>query len=205
MYNIYVGIDLSKNSTGIYIEVDDYTYNKIDECFYIIKPGKLTKKEKQAELDNIKTFNYILYDKLEQNEINYKNEYNKTINFLSITNIIKELLFKYNNKYQNNNIYICLEGISYGSSIRTKSVFDLAGLNYMVRTMILQLNLNTFLYIGAPKEIKKFTTGNGNANKQLMLSKFNETFPNIKLPKTDDICDAYFMAIYIKNIKNNEK
>ena len=60
MIDIYVGIDPSINSSGVTCLA--YEDGKlIREMFYIIKPDKLTKKESQAEDDNIKRFMYVLY------------------------------------------------------------------------------------------------------------------------------------------------
>ena len=100
-----------------------------------------------------------------------------------------------------NKIYICQEGISYGSRTRTKSIFDLAGLNFMIRSMVIEMSKglkDVKLIVGTPGEIKKFATGNGNANKELILSCFKAIYPELDLPKLDDIADAYFMGMFAK-------
>ena len=192
MNSIYVGIDPSINSTGICIK-----YKDIIE-FYIIKGGMhLTKKEINAS-DSLSNFNYICYDKLAANNDNHINEYNKTKNFISIIEIIKDILHKKilcDNSLNINNIYIVMEGISYGSASRTKAIFDLAGLNYIIRYALTKYGYN--IIICTPSEIKKFATGNGNCKKDIIENIFLTVFPEYKiLPKIDDIADAYMMMLY---------
>ena len=63
--NIFVGIDPSINSTGVCVLETDDDNNQINCNFYIVKNGKLTKKESEAESNNCKIFQYVLYDKLD--------------------------------------------------------------------------------------------------------------------------------------------
>ena len=209
MNNIYVGIDPSINSSGIYVRVENYEGELLEEKFYIIKGDKLSKKEDAAELKNLAVFAYVIYDKENTTTgTNIENECNKTINFMSIVAAIKEIILTTDFKYgRMNNIYVCQEGISYGSRIRTKSIFDLAGLNFMIRSMIIKLGKGlkpVKLIVGTPGEIKKFATGNGNANKDLILSCFKIIYPELDLPKLDDVADAYFMGMFAKKVANEE-
>ncbi len=203
MNNIYVGIDPSINSSGVYVRVESSNGELLEEKFYIIKGDKLTKKEDAAELKNLAVFSYVIYDK--QNTTtgtNIENERNKALNFMFIVTAIKEIIGTTDYKYgRMNKIYICQEGISYGSRTRTKSIFDLAGLNFMIRSMVIEMGKgfkHVKLIVGTPGEIKKFATGNGNANKELILSCFKAIYPNLDLPKLDDIADAYFMGMFAK-------
>lgn len=203
--NIFVGIDPSINSTGVCILETDDNNKQVNCKFYIIKNGKLTKKESKAEDDNAKMFQYILYDKLDTSTKNiedYKTlEWNKTQNMINVCKCIKDIVFKYIANYNGVlNLYVCQEGISYGSTIKTKSVFDLAGLNYLLRNTFINYSLCNYFVIAAPSEIKKFATGKGNANKEMMINMFSCIFPNLQLPKVDDICDAYFMANYASKL-----
>ena len=117
-----------------------------------------------------------------------------------INNIIKEFT-----KDNCEHIYIVIEGISYGSSIRTKSVFDLAGLNYLVREIFFNKD-KIDITIATPSEIKKFASGNGNCNKDVMINLFSITNPQFSIvPKVDDICDAWFMANYAYYIKQKKQ
>lgn len=205
MNNIYVGIDPSINSSGIYVRVESSIGELLEEKFYIIKGDKLSKKEDAAELKNLAVFSYVIYDKQNTtNGTNIENERNKTINFISIVENIKKIIATTDFRYgKMNKIYVCQEGISYGSRIRTKSIFDLAGLNFMIRSMVIEMSKGfkpVELIVGTPGEIKKFATGNGNVNKDLILSCFKMIYPGLDLPKLDDIADAYFMGMFAKKV-----
>ena len=208
--NIYVGIDPSINSTGMCMQFySDEGVKICDDKFFIVKGGKLTKKEKQAEADNIDVFRYILYDKVETktSDDNHEFEYIKTTNFIKIVNCVFEELVRAINSASEPvlNIWICQEGISYGSTIKTKSVFDLAGLNYMLRMKFMTSGHDNIKYIIAtPGEMKKFATGAGNANKELIINVFQSIYPELNLPKIDDIADAYFMASYSRHLFEKE-
>lgn len=205
MNNIYVGIDPSINSSGVYVRVESSIGELLEEKFYIIKGDKLSKKEDAAELKNLAVFSYVIYDKQNTTSgTNIENERNKAINFISIVENIKKIIATTDFRYgKMNKIYVCQEGISYGSRIRTKSIFDLAGLNFMIRSMVIEMGKGfkpVELIVGTPGEIKKFATGNGNANKDLILSCFKMIYPELDLPKLDDIADAYFMGMFAKKV-----
>lgn len=210
---IFVGIDPSLNSTGICMQF--YEGDKfIKNMYYIVKPNKLTKKEKAAQ-DNLINFDYALYEKIDLDmykDNNLFSEYWKTVNMISIVKKIKECIYdniqgrkQYNNAnfIMNNNykLYIVQEGISYGSSIRTKSIFDLAGLNYMIRNEFIEKE-NSLFFIAPPTHIKKFATGIGNCKKELVISLFKSVEPELDkwLPKVDDIADAYYMSQYARHL-----
>ena len=163
MNNIYVGIDPSINSSGVYVRVESSIGELLEEKFYIIKGDKLSKKEDAAELKNLAVFSYVIYDK--QNTTtgtNIENERNKAINFMSIVDAIKEIIETTDYRYNRmNKIYVCQEGISYGSRIRTKSIFDLAGLNFLIRSMIIKMGKGcnpVELIVVTPGEINNFAT-----------------------------------------------
>lgn len=205
---IFVGIDPSLNSTGLCLQF--YEDNKmVKDIFYIIKPNKLTKREQTAQ-DTLINFDYVLYNKIDLNMYKDNNlfyEYWKTVNMISIVKKIKECIYDNIQGRKQYKLYIVQEGISYGSSARTKSVFDLAGLNYMIRNEFIEKE-NISFFIAPPTHIKKFATGIGNCKKELIIELFKSIEPNLaeKLPKVDDIADAYYMSkfarqIYIDNNK----
>lgn len=205
---IFVGIDPSLNSTGLCLQF--YEDNKmVKDIFYIIKPNKLTKRE-QAAQDTLINFDYVLYNKIDLNMYKDNNlfyEYWKTVNMISIVKKIKECIYDNIQGIKQYKLYIVQEGISYGSSARTKSVFDLAGLNYMIRNEFIEKE-NISFFIAPPTHIKKFATGIGNCKKELIIELFKSVEPKLaeKLPKVDDIADAYYMSkfarqIYIDNNK----
>ena len=206
---LYVGIDPSINSTGITIA--RYENNVEAEIkFYIIKNGKLTKRESAAN-DSIDNFEYIIYNKIDLTQFkddNHVFEYYKTKNMMEVVNTIYDLILNEVKKYSAI-VNVVIEGISYGSSIRTKSIFDLAGLNYMIRYKLITSDIQHLnLSIATPSNIKKYATGKGNANKESIMTIFKYIFPEMQnIPKLDDIADSYFMAMFSRDIecKNTEK
>ena len=197
--NVFIGIDPSINSTGMAIRTDT------GYCrFFIIKGDKLTKKEKNAQLDNSEIFEYCLYQKENVKDTNnaHERELAKAHNLSTIAdtiyNIIEELLQQFRKTSSIDSVTICMEGISYGS-IHSAAVMDLAGLNYLIRDRLHHHTVVGTLLVTPPAEIKRFYTGSGNANKQLMISTFKGSFPDFELPKLDDICDSEAMAKYARN------
>lgn len=206
---LYVGIDPSINSTGITIARYENDV-EVEIKFYIIKNGKLTKRESAAN-DSIDNFEYIIYNKIDLTQFkddNHVFEYYKTKNMVEVVNTIYDLILNEVKKYTSV-VNVVIEGISYGSSIRTKSIFDLAGLNYMIRYKLITSDIQHLnLTIATPSNIKKYATGKGNANKESIMTIFKYIFPEMQnIPKLDDIADSYFMAMFSRDIecKNTEK
>ena len=209
----FIGIDPSINSTGICIQKYDVE-NKISEEFIILKPGDknkneskwLTKKEKQAE-EQIFNFQYCFYPKMDLSvykDMNHFSEYWKSYNMCMCAKTIKDIIKEWT-KDNPTNIYIVMEGISYGSVNRTKAIFDLAGLNYLVREKFINTEIFS-LIIATPSEIKKFASGNGNCNKDIMVGLFKMSHQELSvIPKIDDISDAWFMSNYAKYLYEHEK
>ena len=197
--NVFIGIDPSINSTGMTIRTDTGFCR-----FFIIKGDKLTKKEKNAQSDNSEIFEYCLYQKENVKDTNnaHERELAKAHNLSTIAdtiyNIIEELLEKFRKTSTIDSVTICMEGISYGS-IHSAAVMDLAGLNYLIRDRLHHHTVVGTLLVTPPAEIKRFYTGSGNANKQLMISTFKGSFPDFDLPKLDDIADSDSMAKYARN------
>lgn len=197
--NVFIGIDPSINSTGMTIRTDTGFCR-----FFIIKGDKLTKKEKNAQLNNYEIFEYCLYQKENVKDTNnaHERELAKAHNLSTIAdtiyNIIEELLQQLRKTGTIDSVTICMEGISYGS-IHSAAVMDLAGLNYLIRDRLHHHTVVGTLLVTPPAEIKRFYTGSGNANKQLMISTFKGSFPDFDLPKLDDIADSDSMAKYARN------
>ena len=197
--NVFIGIDPSINSTGMAIRTDTGFCR-----FFIIKGDKLTKKEKNAQSNNSEIFEYCLYQKENVKDTNnaHERELAKAHNLSTIAdtiyNIIEELLQKFRKTSTIDSVTICMEGISYGS-IHSAAVMDLAGLNYLIRDRLHHHTVVGTLLVTPPAEIKRFYTGSGNANKQLMISTFKGSFPDFDLPKIDDIADSDSMAKYARN------
>ena len=197
--NVFIGIDPSINSTGMTIRTDTGFCR-----FFIIKGDKLTKKEKNAQLNNYEIFEYCLYQKENVKDTNnaHERELAKAHNLSTIadtiSNIIEELLQQFRKTSTIDSVTICMEGISYGS-IHSAAVMDLAGLNYLIRDRLHHHTVVGTLLVTPPAEVKRFYTGSGNANKQLMISTFKGSFPDFDLPKIDDVCDSEGMAKYARN------
>ena len=209
MKSIYVGIDPSINSSGVTcVAYDEGTL--CDTQFFIIKPDKLTKRESEAEQRNIDKFTYVLYDKKQpaNKEDNHEVEYMKSIWAIEVIGYAYDCIRKFITKHIPASaiykLYVCQEGISYGSSIRTKSVMDLAGINYLLRDMVINRLDPDYYIIATPAEIKKKTSGMGNCKKEVMVNLFKAVFPDFDLPKLDDIADSYWMAMYIKHLMETE-
>ena len=197
--NVFIGIDPSINSTGMTIRTDTGFCR-----FFIIKGDKLTKKEKNAQSNNSEIFEYCLYQKENVKDTNnaHERELAKAHNLSTIAdtiyNIIEELLQQFRKTSTIDSVTICMEGISYGS-IHSAAVMDLAGLNYLIRDRLHHHTVVGTLLITPPAEVKRFYTGSGNANKQLMISTFKGSFPDFDLPKIDDVCDSEGMAKYARD------
>ena len=197
--NVFIGIDPSINSTGMTIRTDTGFCR-----FFIIKGDKLTKKEKNAQSANFEIFEYCLYQKENVKDTNnaHERELAKAHNLSTIAdtiyNIIEELLQQFRKTGTVDSVTICMEGISYGS-IHSAAVMDLAGLNYLIRDRLHHHTVVGTLLVTPPAEVKRFYTGSGNANKQLMISTFKGSFPDFNLPKIDDVCDSEGMAKYARD------
>ena len=197
--NVFIGIDPSINSTGMTIRTDTGFCR-----FFIIKGDKLTKKEKNAQSNNYEIFEYCLYQKENVKDTNnaHERELAKAHNLSTIAdtiyNIIEELLQQLRKTGTIDSVTICMEGISYGS-IHSAAVMDLAGLNYLIRDRLHHHTVVGTLLVTPPAEVKRFYTGSGNANKQLMISTFKGSFPDFDLPKIDDVCDSEGMAKYARD------
>lgn len=85
---------------------------------------------------------------------------------------------------------ICIEGLSFGS--KGQSTLDLAGLHFCLRVALYKDDHHFFII--PPTTLKKFVTGTGRCQKNLMLlkcyRKFGMEFDN------DNLCDAYCLAKY---------
>jgi len=200
---VFVGIDQSINSTGITIQCFERE-KKLKENFYIIKPNKLKKTEIAAS-EKISNFEYLCYNKQEKSEAKDNNEFelNKLQNNIEITDFIIELIKK--NVSNLDRLYVAMEGISYQSH-KTQSIVDLSGLSYLIRYRIYKYFLSHQDQMGcikifSPNEIKKFATGNGLAQKEIMVNLFktmNKEFSII--PKIDDLADSFWICSYMRKI-----
>lgn len=181
---ISIGLDLSINSTGVCVYDDEAHTSE-----YFIVAGKMTKKAQIAQCDFV---NRMIINKLscDSKEEYHVKEAVKTNNIYNIVCSIRSIVEKYNPHV------VSVEGVAFNAS---GDVIGLAGLNYMVRMMLKELNINN-IYIVSPTTLKKYATGNGQATKDVMISAWNNMDKKtLSIPtciKVDDIADAYFLARY---------
>ena len=78
---------------------------------------------------------------------------------------------------------------------------DLAGLNYCIRLLAKDRNIN--IEIVSPTSVKKFATGNGQAEKDIMIDawkRLDKNISNVNDIKIDDLADSYFLASFKNDI-----
>lgn len=174
---ILMGIDPSINSTGVCV------YKDLKNIYYNIVP-KLTKK---MIVNKNLYINFIKYEKYDTKDLTYSEKEDiKTTNIYNIGLQIEKLIEEYNPDIIN------MEGVAYSSN---GSVVDLAGLNYIIRVLAKKHNKN--INILSPTSVKKFATGNGQAEKNIMIDawkRLDTNIDNINDLKIDDLADAYFIA-----------
>ena len=141
---------------------------------------------------------------------NHVAEIIKTMNLIRISRTIIGIISYYIKQFDKCNVYVCMEGISYQSA-QTKSIMDLAGLNYIIRYDLIKYftgiqeaisRIEKYkIIVATPGEIKKFASGNGSAKKEIMIKLFETTHPNLYLiPKIDDVADSFWMSEYVKTL-----
>ena len=186
---ISIGLDLSINSTGVCVNMNNTQY------FYIIT-SKMTQKGIKLYNDmSNKICNVILYDKVDHKGLEYsQKELAKTTNYYTISNHIIDIIKTHSTTDDEIECYI--EGVSYGS-IGSAALVDLVGLNFVVRTKLIENNYK--FTIVSPTENKRDAVGNGQATKDLMVYSFLQLHPQFgdfnKVTKIDDIADAYFLSV----------
>ena len=102
--------------------------------------------------------------------------------------------------YKNDIKLVYLEAISYSS--KGQKIAEMAALNYQIRLFLYQ---NNYTYKAIPPTVlKKFVTGTGRCQKNLMLLKCFKKF-GIEFDD-DNICDAYLLGrMALDNYKNLKK
>ena len=183
---VTIGLDLSINSTGVCI----YDTTKVMSFYYIISP-KFTKKVSNINNAHLALIQY------EKTTVDSKLDYSvkeelKTYNIYNIVRHIKHILEVWDPDV------VTIEGVSFGST-GSAALIDLSGLNYMVRMACIEAQIPN-VFIVSPTQNKKFATGNGSAEKDVMISAWQKLEKHMigteQYVKVDDIADAYFMARY---------
>ena len=187
MSKLIIGVDPSFSSTGISIVKD----NTLIKSYIVTHNKPKVKYTKIAERYN-NIFEYVNYEYMVPGD---DAELIKTQNIIEATKAILSIILLY--KSQGYNIEVYMEGVAF-SSRRTQSLVELGALNYNIRINLLKHHIP--FHIITPSANKKAFTGNGVADKKLMINTFLMLNPSyqslVGYIKMDDIADAFALATY---------
>ena len=199
-----IGIDYSLSSPGVCVNTSEGEFKYEDCTFYFLTNTK--------KFDN--TFKIITApvgmrrDTVEFIGSAHKSYTNEPERYSQIADWVVDIIKKHTKEYQIKHKYfywpgnptINIEDYSFGSTGR---VFHIAE-NLGLLKYKLKMECGWDYTLLPPSVIKKFATGKGNANKDLMLHAFQEeTYTNLgkvfdttsKSP-VSDVADAYFICKY---------
>lgn len=88
--------------------------------------------------------------------------------------------------------FIAYESYSYQS---VHKAYSLAECNGILKASLFSLHPEPLLYM-APMRLKKFATGNGHADKSMMIARAKAECSELGAKPTSDVCDAFFLAKY---------
>ena len=186
MNKLIIGVDPSFSSTGIVVVKDGSLLKSyiVTHCRPKVKYTKIAE-----QYNNI--FEYVNYEYMVPG-IDQEVELLKTQNVIEATKTIISIILLYKNQYE---IEVYMEGVAF-SSRRTQSLVELGALNYNIRINLLKHHIP--FHIITPSANKKTFTGNGAADKELMIKTFLMLNPKYRslvgYIKMDDIADAYALA-----------
>jgi Holliday junction resolvasome RuvABC endonuclease subunit len=93
-----------------------------------------------------------------------------------------------------------MEGFSYCS--KGNRTYQVGGMGYIIRELFFERNIP--YKIIAPRELKKFVAGSGNADKSSIIEAVNKRWgQSLRNPRDNDIADAYALAMMGIEILNN--
>ena len=187
MSRLVIGIDPSFSSTAIVVVKDGSLLKS-----YIVTHNKpKVKYTKIAEQYN-NIFEYVNYEYMVSGD---DSELIKTQNVIEATKAIISIILLY--KSQGYNIEVYMEGVAF-SSRRTQSLVELGALNFNIRINLIKHDIP--FHIITPSANKKAFTGNGAADKELMIKTFLMLNPEFRslvgYIKMDDIADAFALATF---------
>lgn len=222
MTNIFIGIDLSFNSTGItIIETLDKTPLKLSfhRLVFDDESNKI-KKYVPKYIRNVNQSTYRLPTNILTKDIvmDYSDFYSEDQATITLKAMVccKRIIDIVSNKikqFEKFNIYINIEGFimpSINGIEQFRSLSGLIMLQGMLRSELIKIKLsstkveNFKLFITSPSDLKKWFTGNGSADKQIMLDNFIEVYngikllPNIhttKLSQINDVIDSFALCL----------
>lgn len=199
MSKLIIGVDPSFSSTGISI-VKDNTLLKS----YIVTHCKPKVKFNKVSDRFTSIFEYVHYCYSTLSDFPETDpEILKTQNVIEATKAIISIILLYKIQYasQNYKIEVYMEGVAF-SSRRTQSLVELGALNYNIRINLIKLGIP--FHIITPSANKKSFTGNGAADKELMIKTFlmlNPSYqPLVGYIKMDDIADAFALATFSSGV-----
>ena len=188
MNKLIIGVDPSFSSTGISVVKDGSLLKSyiVTHCRPKVKYTKIAE-----QYNNI--FEYVNYCYSTLSDFPEGDpELLKTQNVIEATKTIISIILLYKNQYE---IEVYMEGVAF-SSRRTQSLVELGALNYNIRINLLKHHIP--FHIITPSANKKSFTGNGAADKELMIKTFLMLNPKYRslvgYIKMDDIADAYALA-----------
>jgi len=173
-----VGIDYSLNSPAICIAGDNFDFNKCSFHF-------LTSKKKHIGKFGKNIFGYEIKD--------YKTPIER---FTNISTWALDII----HKHKNDTAKVFIEGYSFGS--KGQAVFQIAE-NCGILKYRLQMSPSILYDTIVPSVVKKYASGKGNADKQLMYDSFKDHTKQDLLKMFDmgklnnpvtDIVDSYYIA-----------
>ena len=188
MNKLIIGVDPSFSSTGISVVKD----GSLLKSYIVTHNRPKVKYTKIAEQYN-NIFEYVNYCYSTLSDFPEGDpELLKTPNVIEATKAIISIILLYKNQYE---IEVYMEGVAF-SSRRTQSLVELGALNYNIRINLLKHHIP--FHIITPSANKKAFTGNGAADKELMIKTFlmlNPKYrPLVGYIKMDDIADAFALA-----------
>ena len=203
-----VAIDFSITSTAICVSTPEKLH-----WFSFVSNLDLNKRAFRIhkELSEL-GLNMIGYERNKPKDISYTEEQSFKINN---ANTLSYSIINTLAPFIDEDTLFAIEGYSYGS--RGNAFIDLISYNTFLKSKILRVSKKDIL-VFPPKTIKKAFTGNGNANKPMMVQTFceresdelrNEMFHNFvkgscfgdNVPKpVDDLVDAFAIMEYMKRL-----
>ena len=202
-----VAIDFSINSTAVCVSTPDkiHWFNFVSNLDLNRKPFKTHK-----DLDEL-GLNIIGYERNKPKDLTYTQEQSFKINN---ANQLSYCIINALAPFIDEDTLFGIEGYSYGS--KGNSFIDLISYNTFLKSKIMRVSKRDIL-VFAPKTVKKFFTGNGNAGKPMMVQSFQNSEStelmndplqeyvkrgdfgdNIPKP-IDDLVDAFAIMEYMKD------
>lgn len=183
MNKLVIGIDPSLNCTGICVRCGQA------EHFYVVTSHKEKKFIADCETNRINYIYCPIPDKLHNSSTDALNE---TRRIIYLSEQIKAVVSSEIASNDDCDILIRMEGCALRALGKVESLF---ALQHIIRERLFELGAN--MEIRTPSNNKKLFTGKGNANKELMVSTFLQTHPELSEITSkflDDIADAYSLT-----------